>query len=266
MTPHFFSRIRHPGQKPCSASTGAQGFILPVMLVASLVVSLGAATLASRALTLQLGNGQHDQAREARDAADSGFEAVISELNRPENRSLAAANLPISDWGNAKTFYCTDPDTPPEPVQASEEAKSLSRGDWQTLPGYPRKLQNNQTTATLQYRIVAGKVKSDDRSNWIKTEFPTAGGTPTISKGGNYDPKAAPTSIPNPANPTYRHSYLELTIEGQSLRNGTLMASSRITQELILKETNCPYSGVTQPKAYQWFVRGSTFRSVYGAS
>jgi len=134
MTPHFFSRIRHPGQKPCSESTGARGFILPVMLVASLVVSLGAATLASRALTLQLGNGQHDQAREARDAADSGFEAVISELNRPENRSLAAANLPISDWGNAKTFYCTDPDTPPEPVQASEEAKSRAEAIGKRYP------------------------------------------------------------------------------------------------------------------------------------
>ncbi len=199
-----------------------QGFVLPTMLIVGLVVTLGAATLTSRALSLRLGEGLQDQATEARDAADSGFEAVIAELNREENRQLAGSNVSMNNWGSS-TAALRNPcllntDGSPANTPVTNTATSLRDGSWQTLPNNPN----------LRYRIRSATVKNAARSAWISTRlFSSSDGTPIVTTAGTYDPSKIRTAAE-----TEQFSRLELSIEGQSLRNGEVISSRVITQEL----------------------------------
>jgi hypothetical protein len=196
------------------------------MLIAGLVVTLGAATLTSRALSLRLGEGFQDQAVEARDAADSGFEAVVAELNREENRQLAASNEPMNNWGAANASLrnpcLQNADGSPANLPPTSTAISLSNGEWQTLPNNPN----------MRYRIRSAIVKNAARKAWISTQLSSTGGSATVTTSPTTDPPYKPTDIRKNASELEQFSRLELKIEGQSLRNGVPVASRVITQEL----------------------------------
>ncbi len=211
----------HCRPRVSSGPRSGHGFVLPAMLIAGLVVTLGAATLTSRALSLRLGEGLQDQANEALDAADSGFEAVVAELNREENRQLAASNVSMNNWGAADASLSNpclqNADGSPANLAPTSTAVSLSNGEWQTLPNNPN----------LRYRIRSATVKNAARNARISTQLSSSGGTATVTAAGTYNPTDIRT-----ASETEQFSRLELTIEGQSLRNGLPVSSRVITQEL----------------------------------
>jgi hypothetical protein len=195
------------------------------MLVTGLVVTIGAATLTNRALSLRLGEGLQDQANEARDAADSGFEAVIAELNRKENRQLAASNVSMNNWGATGASVLNpclqNTDGSPANLSPTSRAVSLSNGEWQTLPNNPN----------MRYRIRSARVKRADRLAWMRTQLSSTGGSATVTTSTGSEPYD-PIKIRENANPTEQFSRLDLTIEGQSLRDGVAVSSRVITQEL----------------------------------
>jgi hypothetical protein len=198
------------------------------MLVAGLVVTIGAVTLTSRALSLKLGSGLQDQAREARDAADSGFEAIIAELNRPENRLLASSNVAMQNWSADDTKLRNPCYQEARVAPTGEAINELSRGRWRTVPNNPN----------LEYRIRSAEVKNATRAARLRSNLvPSGGGNPTSTPNGIYNPsdfELAPESE--------QFSRLELTIEGRSLRNGVAVATSVITQELGVAPKCCGVS------------------------
>jgi hypothetical protein len=209
-------------QLAAPGALAGQGFVLPAMLIAGLVVTIGAATITSRALSLRLGEGLQAQANEARDATDSGFEAVIAELNREENRQLAGSNVSMNNWGATTGPSLRNPclqnaNGSPANLSLTSTAISLSKGEWQTLPDNPN----------MRFRIRSATVKRADRQAWIRTQLSSAAGSVTNSTNPVYEP----TDIRKNASDSEQLSRLELTIEGQSLRNGVVVSSRLATQE-----------------------------------
>jgi hypothetical protein len=218
---------RRPRRSVLSIPKSGQGFILPVMLIAGLVVTVGAATLTNRVLSMRIGEGFKDQAREARDAADTGLEAVLTELNRNENRSLAASGVGLQNW-DATTLKLRNPCFNNASVAPSAEVMQLKAGAWRSVPGNP-----NQ-----RYRIRAAEIKNFNRSaRVLSTLVASNGGTTGISTTGTYLPSNFDL-LPK----EQQLNRLELTIEGQSLRNGVVVATSVISQELGVAPKCCGVS------------------------
>jgi hypothetical protein len=229
------SAVRCP---PAACGTRAgQGFVLPAMLIAGLVVSLGGATIVSRALSQRLGQGMLERADEAREAAEFGFDFVKTELNREENRQLAGANVSMNNWGATTGVSLRNPciqnaDGSPANLPPTSTAISLSNGEWQTLPNNPN----------ARYRIRSATVKEAHRDGWIRTELSSTGGSATVTTS-----ETKPIR-PTPYRPTrFREDYsqhqlvsrLELTIEGQSLVNGVVMSSRVMSQEFSVVPKCC---------------------------
>ena len=76
---------RYPNSTPPE-----EGFSLPLVLVASLMVLLGGLMLADRASDGVISAAFQRDSSDARDAAETGVTRIVGELNRPQNRGLLA--------------------------------------------------------------------------------------------------------------------------------------------------------------------------------
>jgi type II secretory pathway pseudopilin PulG len=86
-----------------------RGFGLLLALLAALVTMISAASLLIRGQAGLLGEAQQSEARMAREVAEAGLNAVISELNRPGNRRLLVSTVPFTSWqANANSMQSVD--------------------------------------------------------------------------------------------------------------------------------------------------------------
>ena len=76
---------RHPNSAPPE-----EGFSLPLVLVASLMVLLGGLMLADRASDGVISAAFQRDSSDPHDAAETGVTSIVGELNRPQNRGLLA--------------------------------------------------------------------------------------------------------------------------------------------------------------------------------
>jgi hypothetical protein len=83
--------LRHPNSAPPE-----EGFSLPLVLVASLMVLLGGLMLADRASDGVISAAFQRDSSDARDAAETGVTRIVGELNRPQNRGLLAKKLAVT--------------------------------------------------------------------------------------------------------------------------------------------------------------------------
>jgi hypothetical protein len=67
--------------KPKQQAPGDQGFILPLIIIAGLIVGAGLMALMARSFGSLVGSIRHGQNQEAREAAESGLAVILKELN-----------------------------------------------------------------------------------------------------------------------------------------------------------------------------------------
>ncbi len=70
-------------------------------MIVVLTVVLGSLAMANRATGGNLASAFQGQSREAREVAEAGLTAVISELNKPANRQMLVAPVAINSWNTS---------------------------------------------------------------------------------------------------------------------------------------------------------------------
>lgn len=219
------------------------GFAMALSLFVAATVLVGWVALANRSNSSRLGAALQDENREARIAAESGLAVVIDELNRPANRrilvkgqmigvsanpALEPWNQPITNNSSALVNPCANTEVKTEErIRPTALATSIGQGengDYIPLTG-----RSGSDRYARRFRLVRYELKNADRST-----------------GPDYDPDNV-NLRPNPVDPgsnTVKFpkrgvGYVELTVEGQVLRGGKLLSSSRVTQELQVVPKCC---------------------------
>lgn len=81
------SRVLHPLLRHAAARR-SEGMILPFVILAVLVMAVGSLAIANRSSLGTLGTVYQSLSFDAQEAAETGMNRIISELNRPRNRGL----------------------------------------------------------------------------------------------------------------------------------------------------------------------------------
>ena len=89
-----------PPRRPNSAPPEEEGFSLPLVLVASLMVVLGGLMLVDRASDGVISAAFQRDSGDAKDAAETGMTRILGELNRPQNRGLLTKTTSGDDPAN----------------------------------------------------------------------------------------------------------------------------------------------------------------------
>jgi len=235
--------LRLLAHQPRGRHTREGGFAMALALFVALTVMVGWVALANRSNSSRLGAALQDENREARIAAESGLAVVIDELNRPANRrilvkgqmigvsanpALEPWNQPITNNSSVLVNPCANTGNPTaDKIRPTALATSIGQGengDYIPLTG-----RSGSDRYARRFRLVRYELKNADRST-----------------GNNYDPDNV-NLRPNPVDPDSNTvkfpkrgvGYVELTVEGQVLRGGQLLSSSRVTQELQVVPKCC---------------------------
>ena len=230
-------------RQPRGRHTREGGFAMALSLFVAATVLVGWVALANRSNSSRLGAALQDENREARIAAESGLAVVIDELNRPANRrilvrgqmigvsanpALEPWNQPITNNASALVNPCANTEVNTEErIRPTALATSIGQGengDFIPLTG-----RGGADRYARRFRLVRYELKNADRST-----------------GPDYDPDNV-NLRPNPVDPGSNKvkfpkrgvGYVELTVEGQVLRGGELLSSSRVTQELQVVPKCC---------------------------
>ena len=204
------------------------GFSLPLVLVASLMVLLGGLMLADRASDGVISAAFQRDSSDARDAAETGVTRIVGELNRPQNRGLLAKKTSGVDpasyrWTGADADASVNPclsGTGGRPDLESNASLGYAAND-----PYNRVLLNangqvvtNVSQATKAYQLL-----------WVKRQ-------PLADADGN--------PLLRIFQPTGRGKVV-LAVEGSVLRNGQTLSSVRLEEELQLVPKCCgvPFGG-----------------------
>lgn len=219
------------------------GFALVLALLVAFTVLVGWVALANRSSSSRLGAALQDENREARAVAESGLAIVIDELNRPANRMILAKGQMVGTSENSKLTSWNQPldgtsslvnpcinigiaDTANK-IPPTALATTLGKGEKGSY--IPLAGSADGDRLTRQFRLVRYELKNADRST-----------------GADYDPDDV-NLRPNPVDPITKANpfpkrgvgYIELTVEGQVLRNGKVVSTSRVTQEFQVVPKCC---------------------------
>jgi hypothetical protein len=216
-----------------------------VVLLALLGILVAAGTFVSRANQGQLGSVFNSQTYGARKAAEAGISRLIGEWNQKENRMLLASGSPASTW-QATNQWLRNPCTATTSSLAS--ATPIGGGD---LAAYRTGAWIDVVSgdATRRYRLrrvtfrKGGSLRSISTTVYSQTAF----GSDTTSVPAY--PNMANTTTTNEAgrpfslgDPSQSHGFLEVEVEGQLVRGGTVLASSRVVKEFQVVPKCCKRS------------------------
>jgi hypothetical protein len=231
-------------RQPRGRHTREGGFAMALSLFVAATVMVGWVALANRSNSSRLGAALQDENREARIAAESGLAVVIDELNRPANRrilvkgqmigveenpALEPWNQPITNNSSALVNPCANTEVKTD-EKIRPTALATSIGESGTKESYiPLTGRAGTDRYARRFRLVRYELKNADRST-----------------GRNYNPDDV-NLRPNPVDtdtkkvafPSRGVGYVELTVEGQVLRGSTILATSRVTQELQVVPKCC---------------------------
>jgi hypothetical protein len=218
-----------------------------VILLAVLGILIGAGTLVSRTTQGQLGSLANSQTYGARKAAEAGISRLIGEWNKQENRMLLASGSPASTWittnerlrnpCTATTIYMASA----TPIGGADLA-AYRTGAWINV------VNNDTNDIKRRYRLRRVTFRKSNRQISTTRYTQTAFGTDRTSVPSGAQPfpdmstNTSTFEVPKPFTLGDRndsHGYLEVEVEGQVLRNGTVLASSRVVKELQVVPKCC---------------------------
>jgi len=218
-----------------------------VILLAVLGILIGAGTLVSRTTQGQLGSLANSQTYGARKAAEAGISRFIGEWNKQENRMLLASGSPASTWittnerlrnpCTATTIYMASA----TPIGGADLA-AYRTGAWINV------VNNDTNDIKRRYRLRRVTFRKSNRQISTTRYTQTAFGTDRTSVPSGAQPfhdmstNTSTFEVPKPFTLGDRndsHGYLEVEVEGQVLRNGTVLASSRVVKELQVVPKCC---------------------------
>jgi hypothetical protein len=141
-----------------------EGFALPFVILAALVMTVGTLAMANRSSIGTFGSVFHSLSFDAQEAAEIGMNRIIGELNRTENRGLlrskgSATESDLWTSANATTFHasrCPDTVAPNLATNASIGYPSGSPTAYNTI--YVRSdgsISSSAAGATRAYRLVS---------------------------------------------------------------------------------------------------------------
>jgi hypothetical protein len=195
-----------------------RGFSLAMVLVVLLVAVVGAGSLALRSVSGQAGTQQLSASREAREAAESGIVAIISELNRPRNRRLLVSGSSPELWGSATDLRQRNP------------CLQLNGVVTPSLPA------NTLTAANSQYVLRSVRYADATRARRLRFNFnPVSPGAPAENTGYDNNQAGAinrDVNLDMPGNGLQGNfGYLQLEVEGRAIRNGATIATATVLKE-----------------------------------
>jgi hypothetical protein len=215
-----------------------------IVLLAVLGILIGAGTLVSRTTQGQLGSLANSQTYGARKAAEAGISRLIGEWNKQENRMLLASGSPASTWQTSNQWLrnpCTATTislSSATPIGGADLA-AYRTGAWiQVVSGDTERRyrlrrvtfrKSNRQISTTTYTQAAFGTDSKSVPSGEK-EFPDMSANTTTFEA----PKPFTLGEANDS-----HGYLEVEVEGQVLRNGTVLASSRVVKEFQVVPKCC---------------------------
>jgi hypothetical protein len=146
---------------------GSEGFLLPFVILAALLISVGTLALVNRSGMGFMGAVFHGLSFDAQEAAEIGMNRIISELNRKENRGLLRSKgSPVetalwtsADAGTVHNSRC--PDTPNSPDLATNPSIGYPAGSSAPTTYNSVYVRNDGTIsssaagATRAYRLVS---------------------------------------------------------------------------------------------------------------
>jgi len=188
------------------------GFALLLSLFVGLAVVIGWLMLAARTSSSRLGAALQSENREARLIAESGVDAVISQLNQPRNRLLLARGTSLGEWRDSERYRNLCNNASGQPPSAT--IAQLGSGTYFDLPAMAA-----NDRFTRRYRLKQVTLKDKDRN-----------------------PREVGSR--SPINLAQRRAvgYIELEIEGQLLRNGAPAATAFIKREYQVVPKCCERS------------------------
>ena len=213
-----------------------------VVLLSILAVLVSTVTLLSRTSLGNLGSRFTSQNSEARAAAEAGITQLISDWNQVPNRMLLASGSAASTWLTSSQ-QLRNPCTATTSSLASASAitgsnlTSYRTGDWiQVVSG--------DTTRRYRLRRLTFKDQPRSRSKTVYTNATfgsdvASGQYPNMSLNTSSTKADPPFSLSDPAN---SFGYLEVEVEGQLLRGGSPVATSRVVQEFQVVPKCCKNS------------------------
>lgn len=218
-----------------------------IILLAILGIMIGAGTLVSRTTQGQLGSLANSQTYGARKAAEAGISRLIGEWNKQENRMLLASGSPASTWittnerlrnpCTATTIYMASA----TPIGGADLA-AYRTGAWINV------VNNDTNDIKRRYRLRRVTFRKSNRQISTTRYTQTAFGTDRTSVPSGAQPfpdmstNTSTFEVPKPftlGQATDSHGYLEVEVEGQVLRNGTVLASSRVVKEFQVVPKCC---------------------------
>jgi hypothetical protein len=218
-----------------------------IILLAILGIMIGAGTLVSRTTQGQLGSLANSQTYGARKAAEAGISRLIGEWNKQENRMLLASGSPASTWittnerlrnpCTATTIYMASA----TPIGGADLA-AYRTGAWINV------VNNDTNDIKRRYRLRRVTFRKSNRQISTTRYTQTAFGTDRTSVPSGAQPfpdmstNTSTFEVPKPftlGEATDSHGYLEVEVEGQVLRNGTVLASSRVVKEFQVVPKCC---------------------------
>ena len=217
----------------------AAGFSMAVVVIALLAVVLTTLAVVSRTTLGHLGSLFTSQNAESRGAAEAGITKLIADWNQVPNRMLLASGSAASTWLSTSQQLrnpCTATSNAlasATPIGGPDLARYRS-GDWINVVS---------ADETRRYRLRRLTFKDQGRSR-LKTVYTQASfgtdtntaGYPVLSSGTSSSAVAPPFSLADPAN---SHGYLEVEMEGQVLRGGVVVATSRVIKEFQVVPKCC---------------------------
>ena len=215
-----------------------------IVLLAVLGILIGAGTLVSRTTQGQLGSLANSQTYGARKAAEAGISRLIGEWNKQENRMLLASGSPASTWQTSNQWLrnpCTATTislSSATPIGGADLA-AYRTGAWiQVVSG--------DTERRYRLRRVTFRKSNRQISTTKYTQAAFGTDRSSVPSGAKPFPDMSTNTssfeVPKPftlgeANDS--HGYLEVEVEGQVLRNGTVLASSRVVKEFQVVPKCC---------------------------
>ncbi|MFM7466064.1 MAG: hypothetical protein ACKO28_11465 [Cyanobium sp.] len=243
-----------------------------IILLAVLGILIGAGTLVSRTTQGQQGSLANSQTYGARKAAEAGISRLIGEWNKQENRMLLASGSPASTWLSTKQQLrnpCTATTislSSATPIGGADLA-AYRTGAWIDV------VQNDTNDIKRRYRLRRVTFRKSNRqiSTTKYTQSAFGADSTRVPSGGKPlpDMSANTATFENPKPFTLgdrddSHGYLEVEVDGQVLRNGTVLASSRVVKEFQVVPKCCWRSygrtlATGDPPAYE--IYGNDWRS-----
>lgn len=207
--------------------TGMDGAVMAVVLLLAIGVPLAALAAASLMQSGGLRAALLGQSREARDAAESGILAVISDLNRVENRRLLVSDSPR--WSASDVNLCALNRSPSTPSTTLTQADFIG------------KEFNLVTSGERRYKLTKVQILNPDRRNYLVREA----GQDAV-ESGDYNPDAVSvyTSSASTAKQD-KVGYIRLTVEGLIYKPGNSTspaARATVTREFQVVPKCCGYS------------------------